>query len=525
MLTGVSTAARRTLIVVLVLFTSLVLVALARRATDAPATSDTAVIESYTLMASKGQSLVGAYSRFQWHHPGPLYFFLLAPFYALSGDRTAGLNAGSAALSLASIALIVAVLMRRRPSLAVAVSASLALYAWRAAEAVASPWNPHVPLLPMTALIVVAADVLAGRARMLPIVAMLASLSGQAHIGLVPGAVVLGAVAFLRAVAGAVSSRETRSWRRSLVWTLAVLGLAWAPPLYEQLTGTPRGNITELWQFFAHQARHGQPLGVAVSAWSDMLIGVLRPDFYVAHGWPFVESPVRWAEALTLASLGLVAVWAARGASRRDSFVGWLGALLLLISGVALWSTTRIEERVFDHDVFWMTGIGILNLAAAADFGVAAALRRDDRMRAATGWMLCALFAGAAAVAAGMEVNRAVQRSFEPPAEARIARALANDINAFMTKEHVSRPLIKIDQDAWAYVAGAILDLQKQGRTVSVEDDWVVMFTPRFRITGGEEAAISVVMPAEHLRLEQQGVPLIASHDPIYAHVARLSVR
>ena len=57
-----------------------VLVAIARGADRFTPTSDTAVIESYTLQASQGRLLLGPYSRFAWHHPGPFYFFLMAPF-------------------------------------------------------------------------------------------------------------------------------------------------------------------------------------------------------------------------------------------------------------------------------------------------------------------------------------------------------------------------------------------------------------------------------------------------------------
>lgn len=496
----------------------------ARRADDAPATSDTAVIESYVLMASQGQLLVGAYSRFQWHHPGPFYFYVLAPFYAASGHKTAGLDAGAGAISIASVLITATVLMRRRPLLAATVSAALALFAWRAAEATTSPWNPHVPLLPLVALIVVAADVVAGRARLLPGVALLASLAAQAHIALVPCAFTLGAIPFARAVWGAVHGSAQSHWRRSLGVTILALGAAWSLPIYEQLSAMPRGNLTELWRFFLHQPRHGQAMGVAISAWSDMLAGIVRPDFYVAHGWPFVESPVRWAEALTLVTLGMVVGSLVRSRRSRDSFGVSLATLLVVSSAVSLWSATRIEERVFDHDVFWMAGIGLLNLAVAFELAGRLAVgpggRRDGLLRVTSGALValtCAL--------AMLTVNRAVRRSFSPAPDALIARALARDLEQFLTAERVGRPLITIDQDAWGYVAGAVLDLQKRGRIVSVEDDWVVMFTPLFRATGHEDAVVSVAMPPEHLRLQQQGRPTISAHEPVFAHLVPVSAR
>ena len=36
--------------------------------------SDIAVTELYTRLAGRGELLVGPYSRYSWHHPGPFYF-------------------------------------------------------------------------------------------------------------------------------------------------------------------------------------------------------------------------------------------------------------------------------------------------------------------------------------------------------------------------------------------------------------------------------------------------------------------
>lgn len=171
MLTTVSSGVRRGLLVVCAVVACAGLILVARRGVDAPATSDMAVIATYTRLASHGQLWLGAYSRFQWHHPGPLPFYLLAPFYALSGGITPGLHAGAAVLSLGLLSLALSVLLRRRPLLGLAASVAFAVCAWRSAEALASPWNPHMALLPMLALIVLTADVVAGRFRSLPLVA------------------------------------------------------------------------------------------------------------------------------------------------------------------------------------------------------------------------------------------------------------------------------------------------------------------------------------------------------------------
>jgi len=48
--------------------------------------SDQAILEIYTLHAVRGFWTLGPYSQFGWHHPGPLYFYLLRIFRLLFGD-------------------------------------------------------------------------------------------------------------------------------------------------------------------------------------------------------------------------------------------------------------------------------------------------------------------------------------------------------------------------------------------------------------------------------------------------------
>ena len=49
--------------------------------------ADMALLELYTRHAAQNDLLVGPYSRFFWHHPGPAMFYLFRPLYELSGER------------------------------------------------------------------------------------------------------------------------------------------------------------------------------------------------------------------------------------------------------------------------------------------------------------------------------------------------------------------------------------------------------------------------------------------------------
>jgi hypothetical protein len=510
------TATRTTILATAALVAlSVAAVAIARSAADTAASSDIAVIESDTILAAHGQLQLGAYSRFQWHHPGPLAFYLFAPFYEASGSRTAGLSAGAFVVNLLSLAVVAAILIHRsRPPVAVATTAAFALFAWRAAEAVASPWNPHLAVLPLAALIATVAATMSGTAPLLPLVAFFASLCAQAHVALLPSAIALGVVA----CAGALMVQRVNGLKAIAVSGL-VLAVVWFPPIYEQATAAT-GNLTLLWNYFVRTAHSGQPFSVALSAWSDMLTGIVRPDFSVAHGSRFVESPVKWAEALALGELLALGVVVLEAWRKRDRFEAAFGMTLLGASLLALWSATRIDDVPDDHTVFWISTIGVMNLGLIAGTIIQRVWRASNGMSALRLAQGLSVVAFVAAADAGMsELRRLAHASHVPGGEKDTVAAVADDVAGYVQSHHVSRPLIRLDQDAWGIAAGVILDLQKRGIPVAVENDWLVMFTPQFASRGNEPVEITIAGRALHVQLQAKtDGEIISARDPIYAH-------
>ncbi len=52
-----------------------------------------------------------------------------------------------------------------------------------------------------------------------------------------------------------------------------------------------------------------------------------------------------------------VAPIAVKAALEKDSFRGALAVMVLIASGVGLWSITRVEDDMYDHLVFWLAGL------------------------------------------------------------------------------------------------------------------------------------------------------------------------
>ncbi len=163
---------------------------------------DFALIESYTLLATQRKLVVGPYSRYGWHHPGPLYFWLAAPFYALAKFKTSGIHIAVQCINASS--LLVAAWIAARfasPALIAAVFVAIVGYLWRAWHIFVSMWNPHVPVLPTIALTFVCAAIACGEVALIPLAAFLASFVAQTSIGLLPCAAGLCVIALLSAAA------------------------------------------------------------------------------------------------------------------------------------------------------------------------------------------------------------------------------------------------------------------------------------------------------------------------------------
>jgi hypothetical protein len=135
----------------------------------------------------------------------------------------------------------------------------------------------------------------------------------------------------------------------------------------------------------------------------------------------------------------------------------------------------------------------------------------------AVSWALVAV----TALVGVQQLREAVRHSADPGAESTTTKAVADDLRTYLERRSIERPLIRIDQDAWGIAAGVILQLQKSGVPVAVEDDWIAMFTPVFAANGREPATLTVAGKAQHVRLmDVPGDTVVVAHDPIYVHLA-----
>jgi len=319
----------------------LLCVCVARAADRVVTSQDIAVIELYTDLASHGRLLLGPYSRFGWHHPGPLYFYLQAPLYGASNRAGASLFTGAVAINVVAFSILLWTILRQgRPVLATVVGIACLAVALRSPRLLASPWTPHVTILPTLACLALAAAVASGRTRLLALTALFASFVVQTDIAFAPSIAVVVLLA-LGAVLWRVLRGETRPVR-DVVLALCVSLAVWSLPLADA-AWHEGGNLAALLRFFAQGDVQLHTSREALAAWSSSLVGFARQDLAVAWGGPFQSVATTGTIAAACALVAALAFAAYRAARLRLAFDAWLAAIVVVTALSTLWALTRVR--------------------------------------------------------------------------------------------------------------------------------------------------------------------------------------
>lgn len=221
---------------------------------------------------------LGAFSRYGWSHPGPVWFYVLAPFRAVLG--TDGLLVGSVVLFGAGIATA-AVLVRRRfgpGALLLALPVTLIALFGADSFTILIPWNPHLAAAWYAVLLVLCTSAVFRRSTDLAPAIFIGSLLVQLHVGY--AALVIPLLAGVAVILGVrfrnVLARFVAAWIgvRAVRWWLLATLLAWLPPLLEQLANGREGNLWRIGSFFLGGSQEGPASGVSFAL--GALGGVIR---------------------------------------------------------------------------------------------------------------------------------------------------------------------------------------------------------------------------------------------------------
>ncbi len=454
--------------------------------------------------------LVGVYSRFGWSHPGPLLFWLGAPFVSVLGPR--GLLVEAAVVGLVS-AVVAVVAARRVGGLATAwlvAGCVLAGAGASGATTVLDPWNPFMAWLPLLAFLLCAAATAEGSRPFVLVAAVAGSFTVQSHVGSAPvvaaATVAAGLWAWARHRAPAPDAAPrgeepaprapTDGGGRAWPWavaTVALLLVLWSGPLVDQVTNDP-GNLSELVDFALHGEEPATPLDVAV--------GVGARELGPAPAWlvgretvaetAFVDEAAPWTLAVVVVALGAAGAWAWR---RRDGTALRLVAYASVTWVVGVVALTRNIGFFTPYLVRWTWPVGML-VAAAVGTAVWRGVDRGPRARGtaasvrrvagpvAVGLVLVASVAVTGrALVAGSEPRPAQSEAIEGLTDA-ITDALPEGAYAFRWSD---------GYDLGSVPIGVAVELVRQGWDLRLPEADPLLFDERRTDGGDDRPQISIL--------------------------------
>jgi hypothetical protein len=444
---------------------------------------DRALTELAVREAARGHQLLGIGGRFGWRHPGPLWIYLLLPFYELGGRAPWALSVGALALHLVMVAVALAVAARAGGMRTASVLGAL-VGAYTLATGVGlwtNLWAGYAFTWPLLALVVVVAvassDVRAGWA--LPAGALIGTLLVQTDLStVVPVFLVLVAGAVLRArrwgVAHLVLAPRGRhaaraELRAGSIALIVIAAAAWIPPLVEEVQGHP-GNLT-LVARFAMRGAGGYPLRTALAAVGGATsVVALGPRWVLSDRLPDHLHPgPLWAVWLAVGACAVLAATAVVGWRRGRTLAGDLAALTLVGLLAAVLAVSRVEGPINFYLLTWVTVLPVPGLTAVV-LVFAPAASRIDRVA----------LAASAVVAAILVLTQGTTHDWDRRGSADVAAqtsqvaAYVGDTSGRLVRVHVLTPI------TWRRAAGVALQLERAGSRIEVDRSWVFLFGDAF---------------------------------------------
>ncbi|HEX8803527.1 MAG TPA: hypothetical protein VF743_05025, partial [Acidimicrobiales bacterium] len=319
-------------------------------------TGDHAGTELYVRDIGRHEVLVGLWSRANWSHPGPLLFYLLAPFYWLTGGASIGLSIGALAVNGASVAGMAAVARRLGgvPLLLCTLLGCSLVMRTLGADFLHDPQNIYVPTLPLALLVFLTWAMACGETWALPAAAFVASFVAQTHVGFVALAGPLLAFGAAWMVVSIVRSDRLDGRRRLArpgAAAVAILAVVWLPPLLDVVYNAP-SNIRNIVEWFVDADEGVHTLG---EGWRVITgqFGFPPESLTTKRGvaWGTGESPLLHAAPLPilLVPVSVAAVFLWRRAREGRALVATLALVLVL----AIVSVTRTVGPALDYRLRW----------------------------------------------------------------------------------------------------------------------------------------------------------------------------
>ncbi len=473
------------------------------------AAADWALIEMQIRDIGREPVLTGLYSRSDWSHPGPAQFFLLAPFYWLTGGASFGTWLGALVVNAGAL-LGMGLVARRRggtPLLLITILAGSLLVRTLGADFVRDPWNPYMTVLPFGLAVFLAWSLTAGDSWALPLAVGVTSFVAQAHVGYVVLAVPLlafGALSLFIRVRRSGGVGQRHSLKRASIVAVAVGALLWLPPLIDLVLNAPSnaGNLTRYFQTTedeAHTLVDGwNVISAQLSTLPEWLTWHRTPTALTGEPPSLYEPPLPVLLAVVIAACALLV-------KRRIDAGGELVATFVVVIGLGVIAIARTVGLAFDYRLRWTWILGMVAFVIVAWGGWSFVSNRWSR----AGRVLGPLTIAVVAVVTGLNVVSALRAGVPYEADSVVLADVMPEVLEAI--EGIEGEVLVTDSLAGSWHArGVVLELERQGFAARVPAERKELFgdsrvvseaTPQARIHVGVDSELRPLGEDPNLRL------------------------
>ncbi len=461
--------------------------------------------------------LPGRIGRFpeQGSHPGPLSFYLVAIPYRLLGSSAWAMLVGAIVVNVVAVGTAVALAFRRGGLPLVGAVSVWLLVAMRGygIGVLSQPWNPYLPLVAWTVVVLAAWMVFEGDHRMLVPLVVAGTLCAQTHVpylllclGLFGVGAVLTVVRWRRGDASAL---------RSLVWSVGVGFVLWLPPLIDQLVHDP-GNIRMLQQHFMNPPE--EPIGITAGVKVLLRhLDVWHAVFGGGGSGGFVDAAYQAERSVVPGAVMLVVWLAAVAVAWRlcHKALLWLHATLAVTLALETMSMVRIFGKVWYYLTLWAWSVTVaMAIVSAATFVVAVRRWRGDASRRP---LLVGSMAAGAALAlfsfVSLMVDAADAQVPEPRLSAPLGALVGPTVQAVRSgvgaAEGVDARYVVTWSDAYFFGSqgyGLVNELERNGLDVGVDPTFRVPVTPQ-RVVDRSQVQAEIHLATGSYIAEWRGKP------------------
>ena len=475
----------------------------------------------------------GICSHHCFRNPGPMYFYLLAPLYGLSGFSRGSFPVSVGLINLASLLGVLWVTWRCAGRMMVLGAAVLLTFYIRflGIGSLVSSWPADVQTLPFLLAVVLFAAVAAGHWNYLPAGVFVASLPAQTNVAYIPALTAVAVVSLAMGFVGWASPTRPTDQRQQrgrggrhtacaayILAALALLAIIWMLPLVRELT-QPTSDVAQAIGYFAGHAADRKTWAQSLAVLADQfaafprfcLTGEGRSATVGGPSW--IAALVAGVEAILLAATCVLA----RRMQRR--FDAALALLSLVLLATFLVSIHHIVGPIVVHMVRWMTIVSLLAILAAGGTFAAAKVAGTLRVPSArtaedgapgepamqtscpvpassstdaggtptpqkshrrTALALAAILVLGAAMNVRDAVREPARRAAEEFDENTGIPQLAAAAQSILERDGANRCLVRIvDHDVWTTASELVVRLTKAGFHPAVDASWEIMFGPQ----------------------------------------------